>query len=261
MSYGTDITGSFRPVVTYTGRVLKGAKPADLPVVQASKFELEINAQTPDARPRRAAHTARPCRRGDRVSTRREFIRWRWGGWVARGGTRAAIDTRNRQAKQHILFGLAQRCVYQGQGGRLRQRVQVEVEDNAAQGRSDRMHASGNIDWPACRPDRSKQRRRRAAKNATTIIPIVFTTGSDPVRDGLVSSLNRPGGNVTGTTFLNGQLGAKRLDLLRQTAPRRLGALINPNTPETETERRTSKQQRKSSDSNFTLWISIPART
>ena len=58
-----------------------------------------------------------------------------------------------------------------------------------------------------------------AAKKATTTVPIVFTTGSDPVREGLVSTLNRPGGNVTGVVFITGALGGKRLELLRQIAP------------------------------------------
>ena len=54
----------------------------------------------------------------------------------------------------------------------------------------------------------------RAAKGATSRIPIVFTAGSDPVRDGLVASLNRPGGNVTGASFLAGGLGAKRCKII-----------------------------------------------
>src|SRR5262249_12155028 len=59
----------------------------------------------------------------------------------------------------------------------------------------------------------------RAAKAAPTTGPIVFVTGSDPIRDGLVASLSRPGGNVPGVSFLAGILGTKRLELLRQLVP------------------------------------------
>lgn len=75
-----------------------------------------------------------------------------------------------------------------------------------------------------------------AAKSATAAIPIVFSGGGDPVQTGLVASLNRPGGNVTGVSSMQGELGAKRLGLLRELVPRamRIAVLVNPNSPFTE---------------------------
>src|SRR5260370_11072191 len=81
----------------------------------------------------------------------------------------------------------------------------------------------------------------QAAKAATSTVPIVFVTGGDPVRDGLVASLNRPGGNVTGVSFLNSVLAAKRLELLRQIAPKAtiIAAMSeNSSSPDIEAERR-----------------------
>ena len=75
-----------------------------------------------------------------------------------------------------------------------------------------------------------------AAKARTTTVPIVFVTGGDPVEVGLVASLNRPGGNVTGISFMSVELAAKQLGLLRELRPgaARIAVLVDPKFPTTE---------------------------
>jgi putative tryptophan/tyrosine transport system substrate-binding protein len=92
-----------------------------------------------------------------------------------------------------------------------------------------------------------------AAKAATKTIPIVFTTVADPVESGLVASLNRPGGNVTGTAGLTSELDAKRLELLHQLIPktRVFGVLVNPNRPGYEAE--LKELQAKAGDMKLNL--------
>jgi len=82
-----------------------------------------------------------------------------------------------------------------------------------------------------------------AAKAATPTIPIVFIIGGDPVQFGLVASLNRPGGNVTGVSFLSNLLVAKQLELLQQFVPAasEFGLLVNPGNPNAESDTRHAK--------------------
>jgi putative ABC transport system substrate-binding protein len=78
----------------------------------------------------------------------------------------------------------------------------------------------------------------RAAQRASSTVPVVFTIGGDPVRFGLVKSINRPGGNVTGILFNQNVLGAKRVELLREISPNvsRVALLMNPTNPNVKVE-------------------------
>jgi putative tryptophan/tyrosine transport system substrate-binding protein len=82
-----------------------------------------------------------------------------------------------------------------------------------------------------------------AAKAATASIPIVFSSGQDPVHAGLVASLNRPGGNVTGASSMSAELGAKRLGLLLELVPgaAHFALLVNPNSPNAEVSTRDAQ--------------------
>jgi putative tryptophan/tyrosine transport system substrate-binding protein len=110
----------------------------------------------------------------------------------------------------------------------------VMIEYRWAEGRYDRLQALA-ADLVSHRVNviatGSNLAAAMAAKAATATIPIVFLTGGDPVKDGLVASLNRPGGNLTGVTTLNVEIGPKRFEILRELLPTAtaMAILINPN--------------------------------
>jgi putative ABC transport system substrate-binding protein len=117
----------------------------------------------------------------------------------------------------------------------------VAIELRFAEGRSDRLpELAADLIHKSAAVIVANNPAAVAAKAATMTVPIVFITGSDPVRDGLVASLSRPSGNITGVVFIVSDLGAKRLELLRQLVPNAttIGVLVNPNSPETEAERK-----------------------
>jgi putative tryptophan/tyrosine transport system substrate-binding protein len=123
----------------------------------------------------------------------------------------------------------------------------VVIERRSAEGHYDRLAAlaTGLVDrqvaviLAAGGSDPAK-----AAKAATSNIPIVFVSAADPVRTGLVASLNRPGGNVTGVSLLASALDAKKLGLLRELAPKAstIGVLINPDYPSANSQREEAEQ-------------------
>jgi ABC-type uncharacterized transport system substrate-binding protein len=115
----------------------------------------------------------------------------------------------------------------------------VTIEYRSAEGDRDRLRAivSDFAHWPVS-VIVANVVAAVAAKAATTTVPIVFATGSDPIQDGLVASLNQPGGNITGVSFFAATVGAKRLELLRQLIPAgtTIALLVGPDSSDVAAE-------------------------
>ena len=242
MSYGPDQAEVFRQIGMYAGRILKGAKPADLPVMQSTKFEFVINLRTAKALgSRNPTSPARARRRGDRMK-RREFITL-LGGAAAAWPLRAVAQVSTRRPLIAWLSGgerTASWTFVQSflQGMRDFGYIEGDTFDfvpRFADGYIERLPALAQelvqlhpsvILAPASGP-------AVAAKRATATIPIVSPALADAVHLGLVASVSRPGGNVTGITPYVEGLPAKQMELAREIVPSaaRVGVLANLSDP------------------------------
>jgi putative ABC transport system substrate-binding protein len=141
------------------------------------------------------------------------------------GHMHAGVASANRDEVTAFEQGLKQRGYVRGQN--------VTIQYIWGEGRYDRLPALASelVDNHVSLIVAGTPVAALAAKRATTSIPIIFHVGSDPVKDGLVSSLNRPGGNITGATFFSNLLTSKRLGLLLEMIPsiKSVVALVNSN--------------------------------
>ena len=156
-------------------------------------------------------------------------------GWLSSGSR----DTDDALRLPPFRVGLNEKGYVEGRN--------VAIEYRQAEDRSERLPALAadlagrhvSLIIAAGRPDAAL-----AAKAVTTSIPIVFTTAADPVQLGLVASLNRPGGNVTGFTSVSAELEAKRLGLLRELVPSAtsIAVLVNPTRPAVDAQLTQAQQ-------------------
>jgi putative ABC transport system substrate-binding protein len=211
--------------------------------------QIRVRAQPEDrqgARPRSTRQAGRTRRRGDRMK-RREFI-------TLLGGAAAACPLRAR-AQQPAMpvigfiggdsSGLADRLnafrTGLGETGYVEGR-NAAIEYRLAEGKNERLPALMDdlLRLPAIVIAAGGLPAVLAAKATTTTVPIAFYVGVDPVEMGIVASLNRPGGNLTGVTGLSVELVPKRLELLHEMAPTAtvVALLVNPTNPNAATQTR-----------------------
>ena len=236
MSYGADIHDMFRQVGIYTGRSPERREACRL--AGAAVDQVRVHPQPANgagARNRRAAGRALDRRRGDRMK-RRAFI-------TLLGGAAAAwpLAARAQQPAVPVVGFLSPIIRTQmtpaflqalGESGFVEGRT---VEFDFRWGAYDQLPALAEelVRRRVAVIRAGSPQATRAAMMATSTIPIVFGVGEDPVKEGLIASLGRPGGNVTGFANFANQLVAKRLELVHELVPqaKELGFLANPVNP------------------------------
>jgi ABC-type uncharacterized transport system substrate-binding protein len=147
------------------------------------------------------------------------------------------LNTRAPEQDGHLLAAFRQGLTENG----YVERRNVTIEYRWAEGHNDRLPAlAADLVRRQVTVIAANSQATVAVKAATSTIPVVFITGADPVQVGFVNSLNRPGGNLTGVTSLDTQLGRKRLQLLHELLPQAstMAALVNPTFPDSEGQTR-----------------------
>jgi putative ABC transport system substrate-binding protein len=240
LSYGPNPVDNYRRAATYVDRTRREASRSPRSISDQVRVSREPqNGQ--GARPHHSGNAAGDSRRGNPVR-RRQFIAGLGSAaaWplAARGQQQAvpvigflidqSADDDFKNVTVPFLQGLKETGYVEGRN--------VAIEYRYAENQFDRL--------PALAADLVRRRvavivlnsseGARAAKAATTTIPIVFATGVDPVATGLVASLNRPGGNVTSSVLLSDELAPKRLQLVHELLPNaaRFGVLVDPGYPD-----------------------------
>ena len=207
LAYGVNAPYLCRRAAANVEKILKGAKPAELPVEQPTKFELVVNLKTAKASASRSRNLAGARRRGDRVKKARRSSRARRAAaaWpVAAWGAAERTDAAHRRARRHSRrrSGIAARSRLSCRGCRNWAGPRAAICKSTIAGRRTMpsVRTRSRLNWSRSRRMSSSRGRRprQPLLQMTRTVPIVFVIVTDPVGAGLVESLARPGGNATG---------------------------------------------------------------